>query len=43
MHNVVEEVTMGVGKMMQGLYGVLKLVILIMLDTYKRVGPWRVG
>ena len=41
MHNVVEEVTMGVGKMMQGLYGVLKLVI--MLDTYKWLGPWRVG
>ena len=41
MHYVVEEVTMGVGKMMQGLYGVLKLVI--MLDTDKWVGPWRVG
>ena len=39
MHNVVEEVTMGVGKMMQGLYGVLKLVI--MLATVQIVGPLR--
>ena len=41
MLNVDEEVTKLVGNVVQELYGVLKLVI--MLDTYKWLGPWRVG